>query len=295
MRAKWNWHFGGFTLVELLVVIAIVVLLCALLLPSLGSAREQARGTRCLANERALGVAHLGYASQFGGQIVPAQFRDPAVAGPGYKISENWPNLFVNLSLVPPQGNQRLDRAVAPPKGPMGMGVFCCPSGEVDGFTSGMPHGVQDVEGMRPRRVRSGSTKVYVDVWYGMNGGTGNTGAHSNHWLPGRRIPGDGNANDWALARLSDAGSGDVVLFYDGIFMNQGSMDPFRVSARHRRETATNLVFVDGHAETVARRRIPGGTTVGMVADPRTVAGEFWAPVSGRFTGARWVFFAPAP
>jgi len=184
---------------------------------------------------------------------------------------------------------------MTPPKSPMGMGVFCCPSGAMDAFTSGMPHAVNDVDGMRPRRVHSAETKVYVDVWYGINGATTNTGSHSDHWLPGRRIPGDSNPNDTTLARLSDAGSGDVVLFFDGLFMNQGSVDPFRVSSRHRNETATNLVFVDGHAETVARRLIPGGTTVGEVTTPSTVAGEFWPPLSGKFPRTRWTFFAPAP
>ena len=74
-----------------------------------------------------------------------------------------------------------------------------------------MPYAVIDPDGMRPLRLNSVETKVYVDVWYGMNGATTNSGSHSDHWLPGRRIPGDTVADDSTLARLSDAGSGDVV------------------------------------------------------------------------------------
>ena len=52
----------AFTLIELLVVIAIIALLISLLLPSLKGAREGARATVCLSNQRQLGAALLMYA-----------------------------------------------------------------------------------------------------------------------------------------------------------------------------------------------------------------------------------------
>jgi prepilin-type N-terminal cleavage/methylation domain-containing protein len=55
----------GFTLIELLVVVAIIALLIAMLLPSLGKAREQARTTLCLSRIREFGRAFLLYAEDY--------------------------------------------------------------------------------------------------------------------------------------------------------------------------------------------------------------------------------------
>ncbi|MFA9479546.1 prepilin-type N-terminal cleavage/methylation domain-containing protein [Phycisphaerales bacterium AB-hyl4] len=70
---------GGFTLIELLIVISIIALLIALLMPTLGAARQQARAIQCLSGQRQIGLMFAGYIQDGDGWYPHA-----AVATPGW-------------------------------------------------------------------------------------------------------------------------------------------------------------------------------------------------------------------
>ena len=55
----------GFTLIELLVVIAIIAILAAILFPVFGRARENARRSSCLSNQKQIGLAITQYAQDY--------------------------------------------------------------------------------------------------------------------------------------------------------------------------------------------------------------------------------------
>jgi len=79
---------NAFTLIELLVVIAIIAILAAVLFPVFARARDQARKTSCLSNEKNLGLAFLMYAQDYDEQMPGTRFQD------GSWPWDVWPNPY---------------------------------------------------------------------------------------------------------------------------------------------------------------------------------------------------------
>ena len=56
---------AGFTLIELLVVIAIIAILAAILFPVFAQARDKARQSSCLSNEKQMALGILAYTQDY--------------------------------------------------------------------------------------------------------------------------------------------------------------------------------------------------------------------------------------
>ncbi len=103
---------SGFTLIELLVVIAIIAILAAILFPVFARAREKARQTSCLSNNKQLANAFLMYAQDYDETFPPSRFSDLGLNGIG----------------MPDNANRRFPWNVSIYPYVKSTGVFACPS-----------------------------------------------------------------------------------------------------------------------------------------------------------------------
>jgi len=219
---------SAFSLVELLVVLAIIALLTALLLPALASARQSAQTTTCLANLHEMGKAALEYVSEFNDSFPPAYY--------GSGTTWRWDFQWVSANGVTTQEPGILWADGWDLKQ---IEILECPAlvnpntsaGQVNGYnynTSYIGHGALEAH---PNPAMFNQLAAPSNCALFGDGGYGNGGASINYFMraPDNIIPTPPNADDVSTAERA-AGT-----------------------QAYRHGGATNVVYCDGHGQTVTQ------------------------------------------
>jgi prepilin-type N-terminal cleavage/methylation domain-containing protein/prepilin-type processing-associated H-X9-DG protein len=119
-------HRSGFTLIELLVVIAIIAILAAILFPVFAQAREKARSSSCLSNNKQILTAWKMYAQDYDEQQVWSWYLNDGLMGGAPGPTDNGINRPWMDGLNPYVKNAQ---------------IFICPSGSrnVGDYAGGLP------------------------------------------------------------------------------------------------------------------------------------------------------------
>jgi prepilin-type N-terminal cleavage/methylation domain-containing protein/prepilin-type processing-associated H-X9-DG protein len=120
----------AFTLVELLVVISIIALLLAILMPALQRARELARSTVCLSNQRQIGLGFAMYTGESRGKLPPY-----GVTGTNGAEDSTWYGLILPYMSAKLSKDQRT-----------AVNFFLCPTAQHRTVMASINYGNQEVK-----------------------------------------------------------------------------------------------------------------------------------------------------
>ena len=224
---------GAFTLIELLVVIAIIAILAGLLLPALGRAKAKALQTKCVSNQRQIGIALRLYCDD-NNDTMPRIANWPALGG-----QDGMYDFFVaetNRALYRYQGNRE---------------VFHCPAdkGDAGVWHPTLPNKTcWDVFG-----------NSYLVQWawnhFGVQHAFGDS-ASAPQSDPGQSMKGSG------IAVKADT----KIIQGDWIWHpNRGNTDTRSIWHNYRGKSLTVMLWGDGHTGAFT---IPTSTDINMPPNP---------------------------
>jgi prepilin-type N-terminal cleavage/methylation domain-containing protein/prepilin-type processing-associated H-X9-DG protein len=232
----------AFTLIELLVVISIIALLVGILLPALGAARASARDLKCLSGVRQMVTAVTAY-------TVDQEGFFPRAYNPAYSLGDLkgvWLGELMDGGYInPPRffncptfDNERSD---------VYFGNFDQSSDDDASDFQRLDYGVNITNLFGSRRWASGGADIYA-----------NTARISMVANPSRTIAGADSLN-FKSYKVDQEPHGEYYIWDRFLPPTTNASAP---DARHSGGSATNIFWVDGHADkgSVTDRFNPWGT-----------------------------------
>ena len=242
-------HAHPFSLIELLIVIAIIAILAALMFPAIRSARETAKKTSCISNEKNIGVYIQSYAYNHAQSLkVLESYNDWC-----QKLIKDAGGTYVN------EGGSHMAKNNLDPKGQAIAAIFKCPCDPTKGTAS---YGRNDPSGgwtmfkdkKDPRLVKSRVNDVktpsdliiVADRW-------------SDNHTPGVRSKVDTRLGAWP-----NGGEFDTVNAFNlRSDRKEGDYDDY--ASRHK--GTAPILYVDNHVTALDYKQTVRGYSVKEIYD----------------------------
>jgi len=272
---------GGFTLIELLVVIAIIAILAAILFPVFAQAREKARATSCLSNEKQMGLGLVMYVQDYEESLPPNQAYYPEVpAGPN--VRHTWADMIYPY-IKNGTGHTDNNGSTIQGKG----GIWNCPSFPADqDFSYGYSDEIGDDATPwhpNPYIVTLAMIPAPADSIGILEKGT-NTNisnfdifdAYEGNWVESAPHGGAGTGtiksggnvimdNSYVHLDIDQQAAHDCDLAVNRSNPDTNWISPWdscSVSPRYRHNGTTNAAFLDGHVKAMAKGKINFATNI---------------------------------
>jgi prepilin-type N-terminal cleavage/methylation domain-containing protein/prepilin-type processing-associated H-X9-DG protein len=220
---------GGFTLIELLVVIAIIAILAAILFPVFAQAREKARSSSCLSNEKQSALAFSMYSQDYD-ETYPPSFDANNLTGSGPGGIAQWEDIIKPYIKAGNVG-----------------GILTCPSASSRAYAYSMNFALAGLSAAQA--VKPADTVIIADSCQAPN--QQNTVDKLPQTQPAFIYTMKGGETFWVPKPTFSSGKGDPNAIIDPAQEKNTDDNTGVGMLRYRHNHGVNTAFADGHTKYV--------------------------------------------